>query len=77
MADQMQNMWNFMREKMAKFQDVQAAAANWRRKESLKYKVSDMIWLSTRNMKTERPSKKLDHKMIRPYQIKALVESSY
>ena len=30
-----------------------------------------------RNIKTERPSKKLDHKMIDPYKIKKLVGSSY
>lgn len=76
-ADQMQNVWDFMQEEMAKSQEVQAAVANWRHKESPKYKIGDMVWLSTKNMKTEKLSKKLDHKMIGPYQIKALVKSSY
>ena len=32
--------------------------------------------MSTKNIETERPSKKLDHKMIGPFKIKALVGSS-
>ena len=32
--------------------------------------------MSTKNIKTERPSKKLDHKMIGPYKIKQLVRLS-
>ena len=32
-----------------------------------------MIWLSTRNIKTKKPLKKLDYKMIGPYKIKELV----
>ena len=71
MADRMQNVWDFMLGEMAKSQDVQAQAANWHRKESPTYDVGDMVWLSTCNMKTERPLKKLDLKMIGPYQIKA------
>ena len=36
-----------------------------------------MVWLSTKNIKTERPLKKLDYKRIGPYKIKELVGSSY
>ena len=52
-------------------------AANQHQKEAPKYQVGNMIWLLTKNIKTERPSKKLDHKMIGPYQVKELVELSY
>ena len=31
------------------------------------------MWLSTKNIRTERLSKKLDHKMVGPFKIKALV----
>ena len=36
-----------------------------------------MVWLSIRNIKIKRPSKKLDHKMIDPYKVKKLVKLSY
>ena len=39
--------------------------------------MGDNVWLSTKNIKTEKPSKKLDHKMVGPFQIKALVGLSY
>ena len=62
---------------MTKSQAKQAVAANRYHKEPSAYKISNMVWLSTRNIKTDRPSKKLDHKMIGPYKVKELVESSY
>ena len=39
--------------------------------------MDDMVWLSTKNIKTEKPSKKLVHKMIGPYWVKELVGLSY
>ena len=62
---------------MARSQERQAETAD-RYQKSVKneYKVGDKVWLSTRNIKTKRPSKKLDHKMIGPYKIKQLVGSS-
>ena len=62
---------------MARSQAAQATAANRHRKEPPKYKVGDEVWLSTKNIKTERPSKKLDHKQIGPFKVKELVGSSY
>lgn len=73
----MQEVWDFTSAEMAKSQRAQADAANQHRKESPKYKVGNKVWLSTRNIHTERPSKKLDHKVIGPYPIKELVGSSY
>ena len=66
-----------MQEKMTKLQAKQAVAANCYRKELPTYKISNMVWLLTRNIKTNRPSKKLDHKMISLYKVKELVGSSY
>jgi hypothetical protein len=31
--------------------------------------VGDSVWLSTKNLKPDRPSKKLDYKMIGPFKI--------
>ena len=33
------------------------------------YAVGDKVWLSTRNITTNRPSKKLDHKMLGPFEV--------
>ena len=62
---------------MTKSQVTQVKAANKHQKEAPKYQVGNMIWLSTKNIKTERLSKKLNHKMIGPYKVKKLVELSY
>ena len=52
-------------------------ASNKHQKASLEYKIGDMVWLSTKNIHTERPSKKLDHKRIGPYKVTESVGSSY
>ena len=52
-------------------------AANKHHKEAPRYKIGNMVWLSTKNIKTEKPSKKLDHKMIGLYKVKELVGLSY
>ena len=76
-AADIEEVWKFVRNEMAQSQEQQAKAAD-RHQKSIegKYKVGDQVWLSTKNIKTERPSKKLDHKMVSPFKIKALVGSS-
>ena len=39
----------------------------------LAYKVGDLVMVDSRNMKSKRPSKKLDHKKIGPFKIIKLV----
>lgn len=40
--------------------------------------MGDRVWLSTKNIRTARPSKKLDHKQIGPYKIiKKIGSASY
>ncbi len=39
---------------------------NWK---EVSYNIGDKVWLSTKNISTNRPSKKLDHKMMGPYDI--------
>ena len=52
-------------------------AANQHQKKTLGYRVGNMVWLSTKNIKTKRLSKKLDYKMISSYKIKELIGSLY
>ena len=76
-AIDMEKVWKFVCTEMAQNQEKQAKAADRHRKSvEDKYKVGDSVWLSTKNIKTERPSKKLDYKMVGPFKIKALVGSS-
>lgn len=70
----MEEVQKFICENMTCLQDIQAEAANqYRKNVTEKYKVSNMVWLSTKNIKTEKPLKKLNHKMISPFQIKKSV----
>lgn len=41
------------------------------------YQKDDMVFLSSKNISTDRPSKKLDDKMLSPFQISKKVRSSY
>ena len=64
-ATNIEKVWRFVRDEMAQSQEQQAKAADWHRKSvEGNYKVGDEVWLSTRNIKTKQPLKKLDHKMV-------------
>ena len=76
-ANRMQEVWKFKHAKMAKSQQAQVKAANKNWKVNLEYKIGDLVWLSIKNIHTERLSKKLDHKKISPYKVIELVELSY
>ena len=34
-----------------------------------KFKVGDRVWLSAKNIQTQRPSKKLDHRRLGPFEV--------
>ena len=53
---------------MVKAQISQSNQANKHRKE-VSYDIEDKVWLSTKNISTDQPSKKLDHKMIGPFEV--------
>ena len=76
-ANRIEEVWDFMQEEMTKSQAKQVVAANCHRKEPPVYKVRDEVFLSTKNIKTEKPSKKLDDKNIDPFKIKKLVGLLY
>ena len=56
---------------MAAAQQDQEAVANLRREQAPQYKVGDKVWLSLENIKTDRPTKKLDAK----YQKYTIIEA--
>jgi hypothetical protein len=51
-------------------------SANKKRKEVV-YSPGDLVFLSSRNIKTTRPSKKLDDKMLGPFKVLKAVGASY
>jgi hypothetical protein len=67
--DKMRNIWEFIKKKLASAQKSQKRQADRIRTDSSKYKVEDLVWLFIRNIKTNRSSKKLNHKMIDSYKI--------
>ena len=66
---------NRMKDALAKGKEVMAAAqakkeavVNAHRR-PVDFGVSDKVWVSTKNWKTQRPSHKLDHQMAGPFEI--------
>jgi hypothetical protein len=43
---------------------------------SVKFDVGDDVWLSTRNIRTSRPSKKLDYKRTGPYKVSKVINDN-
>ena len=55
------------------FQEAQRSAANFYRTPAPFYQMKDQVWLNSKNIRTQRPSKKLDDKWIGPFTIIKLV----
>jgi hypothetical protein len=68
-ADHMKEVWELLRDEMSLAQTRMEGYANESRKPAPNYRVNDKVWLSTKNLRTERPSKKLDHKQVGPFKI--------
>jgi hypothetical protein len=46
---------------------------NWGKKEASKYEVGDLVMLKGINLKTRRPSKKLDNKLHRLFEVEIVI----
>lgn len=75
-TDHMQEVLAFVRGNMENAQEAMVLQVNKHRQEAL-FKEGDMVFLSSKNIATERPCKKLDDKRFGPFKITALVGSSY
>lgn len=64
-----------LRAEMRYAQDKQQQQANSSRTPARRFTLGDTVWLSTKNIKTARPSKKLDHKRLGPFPISEVVSS--
>lgn len=72
-ATRMETINDCLRTEMQYAQSVYEDQANSSRAPAPAYKVGDKVWLNTRNIHTERPSKKLDWKATGPHSVKAVI----
>jgi len=70
-----QNLHQELRVGMIESQIVQTEQANKKQLLDPALELCDKVWLWRKNIRTKRPSNKLDHKQISPYTILAKVES--
>ena len=75
-ASQFKELWDTAKENMEKAQEHMSAQANKHRNPD-PLKVGDQVWLNAKNIRTERPSKKLDNKFYGPFPIIAQKGTSY
>ena len=76
-ASRMKDIHEALTEELTLAQEVQAETANQRRT-FWKYVEGDQVFINTQNIRSTRPSKKLDYKFIGPYPItKAINEVTY
>lgn len=72
-ANRMTDIHDFCKGQILKAQLRQEEAANRSRRPHPAYKKGDLVWLSTKNIRTKRPNKKLDYKQIGPFEIDEVV----
>jgi hypothetical protein len=72
----LESAWKVARENIKKAQESMAKQANKHRREP-DFGVGDFVWVTTKNWRTERPSRKLDYQMAGPYEILEKVGNSY
>jgi hypothetical protein len=69
LADRFAKIQEFLRQQIANAQDRQELQANKSRAPAPRYKEGDEVWLDTKNLKTDRPSRKLDDKYKGPFKV--------
>jgi hypothetical protein len=76
LARTMHQGWETARTIMQQSQEKAKRSADRRRRE-VDFQVGDNVWVSTKNWDTQRPSRKLDHRMAGPYEILRQVGNAY
>jgi hypothetical protein len=75
-AEKMKDIWDFIKKKLANAQDIQKKYVDQKKTFSSEYKLENTIWLFTKNIKTERSFKKLNHKWIDLYKVKKVLKNA-
>jgi hypothetical protein len=76
LANWSQEVHNRISRELEKARDRMKKYADQRRKQEPHYQVRDLVMLNGRNIKTRRPSRKLDHKLYGPFQVEKLISPS-
>jgi hypothetical protein len=71
----MEDIFDHLRTEMARAQLVQSEYADQRRNPAPLFEQGDLVWLNTRNIRTRRPSRKLDHRKIGPFKVFEIIGS--
>ncbi len=74
--DKMRNIWEFIKQRLVEAQQNQKHYADRKRNASSEYVVENEMWLFIKDIKTERSSKKLNHKWIESYKIKRVLKDA-
>jgi hypothetical protein len=72
----MRSIWEFIKKKLINAQKSQKRYADQKRIISFDYVVENTVWLFTKNIKTKRSFRKLDHKWIESYKIKKILKEA-
>jgi hypothetical protein len=72
----LERAWEAAHENIRKAQDTMETQANRHRREP-DFDVGDLVWVSTKNWRTERPSRKLDYQLAGLYKILEKVGHAY
>jgi transposase InsO family protein len=72
----LEEAWKVARTNLEKAQGSMVKQANKHRREP-DFGVGDFVWVTTKNWKTSRPSRKLDYQMAGPYEILEQVGNAY
>ena len=75
MLDAHADLVEYLKIQLTWAQQEMQAQANAHRQQTPKYAIGDRVWVSTRNWRTDRPSKKLDAKYAGPYPITRIIHN--
>ncbi|KAE8185404.1 hypothetical protein A4X06_0g3818 [Tilletia controversa] len=76
LAEHLERTWHEVRAQLRWAKDQMASYYNQHRTPAPQYKTGDRVWLLRRNIPTTRPSDKLDHRRLGPFEISEQIGSS-
>jgi hypothetical protein len=74
-VDRMSDLQAYLQNEMLWAQAVYTEKANKKRQPAPAYQVGDKVWIDASNIRTTRPSKKLDWKKLGPYPVTKVISS--
>src|SRR6266436_751726 len=75
-AERMKKIHEEAQAALSKARDDMQRYADFNRGETPEYKVGDKVWLSTKNLNIDRPTRKLAERQIGPYEVVKIVSSN-